>query len=253
MREFKPNWMLLQPSVAMVLARYIFEMGLEPIDTVKYIELSGEMFTEQQKSFIQVAFGAPVASQYGCNEVGTIAYQCPYGNLHIMDQNVFVDVENVGNQEVDSEYGNILVTARNNMVMPLIKYNTGDIGKLCATKCKCQHKGRVLELLSARQNDMIVLNENEVLSANLFKRVFQAVEYSIEGRIFQYRVEQKSVDSFVVSIATDESYEIIKKWFVHFIGETKIAKCTYSFQFYDYMLPDIRTGKFKFFICDMQH
>lgn len=247
--QFQPEWMLLQPSIAMVLARYIFEMGLEPVSSVRYIELSGEMFTLQQKNFIQSAFEAVVASQYGCNEVGTIAYQCPYGNLHIMDQNVSVDVVNKGLLEGYEEYGNIAVTGKNNKVMPFIKYNTGDIGKICNTKCKCGHKGKILELLAARQND-IVRVDDEWISADVFKRIFQAMEWSIDGRIYQYRIVQKGNREFVVSIATDEEKEIVEKQFTYYVSSTKLAGCKYCFQFFDYILPDLKTGKLKFFIYD---
>lgn len=249
MFSFQPEWLLLQPSVALTLARYIFESGFEPISTVRYIELTGEMFTEQQKQFISRAFEAPVASQYGCNEVGTIAYQCPFGNLHVMNHNVIVDIYNKDIGEKD--YGNILVTAKHNKVMPLIRYDTGDLGRIRHIKCKCGNAGDVLEILGARKNDSIRCKENEMLSANLFCRVFQAVEYNIEGRIFQYRVEQVKIDQFTVSIVTDERSENVERYFRHYIEETKLCDAKFKFRYCSYMLPEKETGKFKFFICNM--
>ncbi len=245
--DFEPRWLLLQPGVAMVLARYFFENGLEPIPTVGYIELTGEMFTEEQRRFISKAFGAPVASQYGCNEVGTIAYECPFGHLHVMEHNVYAEIVRDGRVAGEGEYGNVLVTAKNQLVMPFIRYDTGDVGRICRVACQCGRSGPVLELSGARKNDLVTLKSGEMVSANLFCRVFQAIAWRIEGRIFQYRVEQLGIDEFVVSIATDEREEEVETLFRDLIGETELRGGTFRFAFAKYLLPEQRTGKFQFF------
>ncbi len=247
MYDFEPRWLLLQPGVAMVLARYFFENGLEPIPTVGYIELTGEMFTEEQRRFISKAFGAPVASQYGCNEVGTIAYECPFGHLHVMEHNVYAEIVRDGRVAGEGEYGNVLVTAKNQLVMPFIRYDTGDVGRICRVACQCGRSGPVLELSGARKNDLVTLKSGEMVSANLFCRVFQAIAWRIEGRIFQYRVEQLGIDEFVVSIATDEREEEVEVLFRDLIGETELRGGTFRFAFAKYLLPAQRTGKFQFF------
>lgn len=247
MYDFEPRWLLLQPGVAMVLARYFFENGLEPIPTVGYIELTGEMFTEEQRRFISKAFGAPVASQYGCNEVGTIAYECPFGHLHVMEHNVYAEIVRDGRVAGEGEYGNVLVTAKNQLVMPFIRYDTGDVGRICRVACQCGRSGPVLELSGARKNDLVTLKSGEMVSANLFCRVFQAIAWRIEGRIFQYRVEQLGIDEFVVSIATDEREEEVETLFLDLIGETDLKGGAFRFVFAKYLLPEQRTGKFQFF------
>ena len=247
MYDFEPRWLLLQPGVAMVLARYFFENGLEPIPTVGYIELTGEMFTEEQRRFISKAFGAPVASQYGCNEVGTIAYECPFGHLHVMEHNVYAEIVRDGRVAGEGEYGNVLVTAKNQLVMPFVRYDTGDVGRICRVACQCGRFGPVLELSGARKNDLVTLKSGEMVSANLFCRVFQAIAWRIEGRIFQYRVEQLGIDECVVSIATDEREEEVEVLFLNLIGETELRGGTFRFAFAKYLLPEQRTGKFQFF------
>lgn len=247
MYDFKPRWLLLQPGVAMVLARYFFENGLEPIPTVGYIELTGEMFTEEQRRFISRAFDAPVASQYGCNEVGTMAYECPFGHLHVMEHNVYVEIVKDGRVAGEGEYGNILVTAKNQLVMPFIRYDTGDVGRICGVACQCGRSGPVLELSGARKNDLVTLESGEMVPANLFCRVFQAIAWRIEGRIFQYRVEQFGINDFVVSIATDEREGEVETLFRDLIGETELKGAVFRFVFAKYLLPEERTGKFQFF------
>lgn len=253
MYDFEPEWLLLQPGVAMVLARYLFENGLEPIPGVRYIELTGEMFSEEQRKFISRAFDAPVASQYGCNEVGTIAYECPFGHLHVMEHNVYVEVVREGSVAGEGEYGNILVTAKNQLAMPFIRYDTGDVGRICQVACQCGKSGSVLELSGTRKNDMVTLEGGEMVCASLFCRVFQAIARRIDGRIFQYRVEQLGINEFVVSIATDEREEEMETLFRDFIRETELKDATFRFAFARYLLPEERTGKFQFFTNHVAH
>lgn len=250
--RFEPRWMILQPSIAMILARYLFETGTEPIPSLKYIELSGEMYTEQQGNFIGRAFQALVASQYGCNEMGTIAYQCPFGNLHVMEHNVYVEILNNGHSAGEEEDGNIIVTAKNNLVMPLVKYNTGDIGRFRKVQCQCGNRGAVIQLIGARKDDLVMMNDGTAISASFFHRIFQEVQWGIEGRIFQYRVEQEKIDVFVVSVATDEKREKIESLFCKSIKTSKLSYATFQFRYYRYLLPEKRTGKLKFFICNIE-
>ena len=42
MREYQPVWMILQPSIAMLLARHLLETGEELPASLRYIELTGE-------------------------------------------------------------------------------------------------------------------------------------------------------------------------------------------------------------------
>lgn len=156
---FQPKWLLLQPSIAMILARYIYETGAEVPGSLTYIELSGEMVTDRQRRFIESAFDAVTASQYGCNEIGSIAYECPEGNLHVMDHNVYVEIEPFTEQERAAGTGHVIVTARHNKVMPFIRYDTGDIAGWKDVSCTCGCHGAVLELTGARKDDMIRLQD----------------------------------------------------------------------------------------------
>ena len=246
---FQPKWLLLQPSIAMILARYIYETGAEVPGSLTYIELSGEMVTDRQRRFIESAFDAVTASQYGCNEIGSIAYECPEGNLHVMDHNVYVEIEPFTEQERAAGTGHVIVTARHNKVMPFIRYDTGDIAGWKDVSCTCGCHGAVLELTGARKDDMIRLQDGQRISANLFRRVIQAVECCMEGRIYQYQVRQTTVDTFEIFMATDGEPEEIEGLFCEFIRDSLVGEAAFLFRYYEQLLPDELTGKLKFFWC----
>ena len=105
--------------------------SLPPLPDLKYIELTGERITGEAKSAIADFFGCKVADQYGCYEANSIAYECPYGGLHVMTENVYV--ETVGENEDD-----ICITSLHNKVMPFIRYKIGDKGKIIHNhNCPC--------------------------------------------------------------------------------------------------------------------
>ncbi|RHQ07472.1 hypothetical protein, partial [Clostridium sp. AM49-4BH] len=97
--------------------------------------------------------------------------------------------------------------------------------------------------------DMIRLQDGQRISANLFRRVIQAVECCMEGRIYQYQVRQTAVDTFEIFMATDGEPEEIEGLFCEFIRDSLVGEAAFLFRYYEQLLPDELTGKLKFFWC----
>ena len=87
---------------------------------------------------MEAFFNCKVASQYGCYEVNSIAYECPFHKLHVMTENVYVEIV---------EDNQICITSKHNRVMPFVRYKVGDRGRLCTDKnCSCGSQEPILEL-----------------------------------------------------------------------------------------------------------
>ena len=84
--DFKPIWMNLQPSIAVLLAEYIIKNKLAKISSLKYIELIGEMLFDNIRKKIKEAFGCVIANQYGCYEANSIAFECPFENCIVWNK-----------------------------------------------------------------------------------------------------------------------------------------------------------------------
>ena len=89
--------------------------------------------------------------------------------------------------------------------------------------------GAVLELTGARKDDMIRLQDGQRISANLFRRVIQAVECCMEGRIYQYQVRQTTVDTFEIFMVTDGEPEEIEGLFCEFIRDSLVGEAAFYF------------------------
>lgn len=247
--EFQPVWMVLQPSIAILLSRFVVENDVYPIESLRYIELTGEMCRPESRKFIEYAFECTTASQYGAHEVNSIAYECSCGNLHIMTDNVFVEIIKNGEVVSNGEEGEIVVTSLTNYVMPFVRYNIGDYGILHPNTCGCGSEGKILELTKGRKNDNILFKDGTIANAYEFVRIFECINYQIDGQVFQYRIVQINYDVFEVHIVTDEKEETIRHLFNTNQINPKLAQSIYHFYFHNQLLPDESTGKLSFFEC----
>lgn len=150
---FKPVWMILQPSIAIMLCNLIENKKMEIPSTLRYIEFTGEALEKRVREKVEIVFQCVTASQYGTKEVNSIAYECPEGNMHIMSDNVFVEV---------IQNGELCITSLKNRAMPYIRFNVEDRGMIRAgEKCSCGNTNDILVLNGCRKNDWIKMRDGK--------------------------------------------------------------------------------------------
>lgn len=249
--DFKPVWLILQPSAGFILAKYIYETGAEVPDSIRYIEFTGEFLSARTRLFITNAFNCSrSADQYGAYEVNSIAYECPAGHLHIMNNLIVEITDDDGKRVKDGKEGNITVTSLQNKAMPFIRYKIGDIGSKYKTDCPFS-KAECIHLVNARSNDIIITDTGESISVYAFSRLFLIME-QLGHSVYQYRIVQKDFDKFEVYIVTDDDEELIKSIFLKSISIEYLKKSKYEFKFRRSLLPDNFTGKLKWFISEVK-
>lgn len=247
MEEYKPVWLLLQPSMAVLLCECMDRYGLDSLESVRYIEFSGEILTDNVRNMTKEHFKCRIANQYGANEFNSIAYECPYGHMHILESNVYV--EEAGSND-ESE---LILTTLTNTAMPLIRYRIGDRGIINKEhKCQCGNKSPVLELNSGRANDFIICENNEKKSPYALVRAIEAVGYMLEGVIKQFQIEQTDIGAFIVRLVVDTDDDMfdekyIEEAFRRNVIDRELEKSEYSFEYYDELFPDEGTGKYRYF------
>ena len=251
MRTFEPIWMNLQPSMAILLCNVIKKYNLKNISTLKYIELTGEMLFPETKYFIQSTMNVRVANQYGCMEMNSIAYECPKGSLHCMEQNVIVEVVDKHGQLVpDGKEGEIVVSTLNNFAMPLIRYKLGDVGRIINKKCACGNRARILELTSGRNNDWIKDMNGNLINPYIFVRCVENVNKMHEHAILQFQIIQFSYSDFLVKlvISHDLDENVICNCFIDNLWQDSLFYLNVQFDICSKLIPDKGTGKLQWFI-----
>lgn len=243
--DYNPIWMLLQPSVAIFMSNIKKEHNLPDIPSLKYIELTGEYISDAAKMDIRDCFNCNVANQYGCIEGNSIAYECPYGNMHLMNDNVYLET-------IDNK---AYITTLTNHAMPFVKYGLGDSVAVdnLFVQCKCGSITPIIKVLAGRSNDYIKLPYDKVMNSSCIHSVFDALNHAVDGGILQYKVDQTAYNEFNVYIVVDEDNTELKdyiegavrKKLIEAIGYDVIVRVAVS----KVLLPDEFTGKMKIFEC----
>jgi phenylacetate-CoA ligase len=123
---------------------------------VPFAKLFGEMVHPFQRQEIVDGLGARVIETYGCNETGTVAYECPVGSLHVFIEHVLLEVLRDGEPVPPGDAGDIVLTCLTNKVMPLIRYRVEDRGRLSPDPCPCGRPHPVIADIEGRLGDLFV-------------------------------------------------------------------------------------------------
>ena len=253
--EFNPDWLLLQPSIAYLMSQIVKEHNLPVPSNLKYIEMSGEYLFDNYKKQIEETFDVYTANQYGCNEANEIAYEFKCRNMHVIENNVIVEVLKDGKTVINEE-GDIYVTSLKNFAMPFIRYQTGDRGILITDhNCSCKNKAPILKVNSGRSSDFLLLENGEKMNSYVLANIVEYTNENMSSAIKQFQITQTDINKFNVNLVVKSSYSgwknAISECFLDNIQEEELKNAKWNFIFSDEICPDKNTGKFKYFINEL--
>lgn len=143
----RPSCIVGLPSHLMTLCR----MGFSPetIQSLKAVLLSGEWTSPTILTCLEEGLRCPVYLHYGLTESGLAgAVECSErGGCHIREADMLLSVvDKEGRPLVDGEWGEVILTTLTRQATPLLRYKTGDLGRIVPGACPC---GSVLKRLQA--------------------------------------------------------------------------------------------------------
>jgi phenylacetate-CoA ligase len=155
--ERRPDLIMGLPSALVMLGRHIRTNYPDaPHPLVPFAKLGGEQIYPFQRAELERHFGATVVEFYGCTEVGPIAAQCPAGAMHLLSDNVHIEICRDGEPVRDGEFGDIVATSLSNRAMPLVRCRIGDSGAISPDPCSCGRPYPVLSQLVGRASDLFM-------------------------------------------------------------------------------------------------
>src|SRR6185437_1041049 len=86
-----------------------------------------------QRRLVEKVFNCAVAMEYGARDAGLLANECPNGGFHIPAEGVLIEID----APDSTGLGEIVVTNLYSKAMPIIRYRTGDVGRLLGGACSC--------------------------------------------------------------------------------------------------------------------
>lgn len=250
MLEYKPVWLLLQPSTAQMLLNTAKKHDYPPIDSLKYIELSGEMLTDGLRNRLTEFFGCKAANQYGSYEFNSIAYECPYGNMHVMSSNVYVEVMNEKGGISEESEGEFVITSLMNRRNPFIRYRIGDRGRMYGGQnCPCGNHNPVIDLTVGRSHNYVECEDGTQVNAYIFPRAVDNINYLLDDVVKQFQVIQRGINDFLVRMYIDDRSQMqaIKEIFEENILDEALRNAEFEYCFENGYMQEEMGGKLMYF------
>lgn len=198
--RFRPDWFYGYASMLAAFAGYVNQRGLDGRRLgLTAIVSTSEVLGAPQRRLLEETFGCPVQDEYGCGEVGPIAYACPEGRLHVMADNVVVEALRPDGTPADpGEAGELVITDLNNRAMPLIRYRVGDFG-VPAEGCACGRPFPALERVAGRAYDFVQGPDGRRYHGEFFMYLFEEMRQRGLG-VDQFQVVQTTSSAIRVDV-----------------------------------------------------
>jgi phenylacetate-CoA ligase len=201
--RFKPTYLYGYVSIIERFAKFVEENNYSLPSSIKCVITTSEVLTSSIRQTIEKAFQVKVYNEYGCGEVGSIAHECEYGNMHIMEENLICEVET---SPKNPEEGEIVITDLYNYATPLIRYRLGDFASLSNNKCACGRSLKIIGNIHGRAYDCIITKDGNSFHPELVMYIFEHLKQRTDS-ISQFQVIQESLDSILVKIVKSSNYD----------------------------------------------
>ncbi len=188
--KVRPFCISSTPSLLAIISEIIPRDTARNTKTKLIISGGGEL-CQKTRSRLESLFQAKVCNAYGLSEVGIIASECKIGRMHFNTSDCFPEIlpENIYGPG-DMFEGEIVITSTANKLMPFLRYQTGDIGRLSYEQCSCGEPSPILEELSGRRIPVFCLPQGRLFSPTQFRGTFEKFPWLKEFQVIQ---EKKDV------------------------------------------------------------
>jgi phenylacetate-CoA ligase len=192
-QRYRPVLLYGYASAMSELARFVLAGRLTMPNSLIGVYSTAEVLTETQRNLMQQAFGCKVFNQYGCREVPNIAWECRHGNMH-----VFADLVRLESQQIEGE-DQLIVTSLTNRLMPFIRYQLGDSGRLLDGACACGSPFPMMEMGLCRHNDLIRTRAGKSIHPGFFNHLLDG-----QTQVRQFQWVQRALDRIELNLVASE-------------------------------------------------
>ena len=186
-RSQRSNIIMGPPSLLRKLLPYKDELK----KTVKLIVSYAEVLEKAQKVEFEVEFGAKVIEIYQASE-GQMASACSYGNLHINEDLVYVELFDEQGRQVNepNKVASMIITNLVNYVQPLIRYQMNDMIRL-GHPCGCGSRFRVIDTIVGRSDDVFYFQNKQSQRVPIYPDILSRWIITATDNLLEFQVIQK--------------------------------------------------------------
>ena len=225
------------PSAFEQICKYLDKIRSKPIQgNLKGVVAMAEGLNEYTKESMERYFNTSIVSRYSNMENGIIAQQKINGNgdFIINKASYILEVLKLDEDEPANtgEAGRIIITDLFNYSMPLIRYDTGDIGTI-----DCSDNLSVLKEINGRKTDVLFDTKGNVISSFIMANI---INYKGIKQSQLVQQEEKIYDLILNITANFDKQDQIIKEFKSYLGTDAIINIKYTNN-----IPLLNSGKRK--------
>ena len=200
--KFKPAYIYGYVSFIDEFSGFLSQNNLTLPSSIKSVITTSEVLTDISRENIEKSTGLKVYNEYGCGEVGSIAHECEHGSMHIMDDNLLLEIDENGFNKGEGE---IIVTDFFNRATPLIRYRLGDFARLSTECCACGRGLRVIEKIHGRAYDLISDSSGNKIHPEYIMYIFESVKEKFNC-IQQFQFIQIDKQTYKIKVVKKNNY-----------------------------------------------
>lgn len=210
---------------------------------IRYAIYTGEAFPPAQRKFVEEKLDCKTICEYGCSEVGIIAFECPQGGLHLSHESLISEFLKDGRPARPGEEAELVVTNLNDFATPMVRYAVGDMVVPTDDICACGRSLPMIESVGGRTHATIAKPDGGVIHGLFFTHLFDS-----QPVVSQFRVIQERIDLIRIELCSSET---ISDSVLSFI-QTAVSKAMGGDATVEVSqlaeLPLSRNGKFKWIV-----
>jgi len=202
MRKEKPVLIKGYLSSMLKFAEFVQENDLK-INGLRAISTTTETLLPHNRALLEKVFGVKLYNQYGCGEISAISYQCPKNSgMHITQEHVICEVLDKRDNDIFNKTGRVVATDLDNLVMPFIRYENGDLATLKVENCSCGINHPFLESVDGRSIETVTLKNGNNVHGVFFTDILYEMNI-LSDQIQKFQIYQEFVGEIELRIETN--------------------------------------------------
>lgn len=228
------------------LANYLFKCNDTPdMFSIKTIISCAESLPDITRQQLEKVFGCAVVSLYSNQENGMIAQECIKNKeFHVNSASFHIEFLKFDSADPAGvgEQGRIVITDLFNYAMPLIRYDTGDVGT-CKKDAECGWDTEMMSSVEGRKVDFIYDTKGNKLSPHTITNYMWPF-----NKILQFQFIQEEEKQYIIKLNESERHYEDAEFiglFKSILGEDAEIIIEHVSE-----IPVLRSGKRKKVVCN---
>jgi phenylacetate-CoA ligase len=195
LRRYEPYMFETMDFNLLVLKEYIERNNLSPLSIPKTFVLG--TYSSTLRRSLEEFFNTEIFDRYSPHEIEGVAFACHvHRGMHMAIDSYHIEFLDAHHQRVrPEETGFIVVTDLDNYLLPLIRYNVGDVGHYYEEACTCGRGLPLMGEIDGRSQDVFSLKSGKLVPPAAIAAVLQD-----EPAVSLFQVIQNLNDEITVAI-----------------------------------------------------